>query len=151
MPRLQKGRTDREVVKFDAALVAEIPELLKQEAIEKGQWIEKSSGTAAFMNLNINPATGLILRSWNPVHRRYPGTRHFSKGPWIGGKPFDTGVNRGTAPGDFPKGGGPTKVFDPEPAARLRCQGHSYRQIAKSLGLGVGTMVRTLQGRSKSA
>jgi len=45
----------------------------------------------------------------------------------------------------------PRKVFDREEVARLRRQGRSYRQIAKSLGLGVGTVVRTQQARSKSS
>jgi DNA invertase Pin-like site-specific DNA recombinase len=43
----------------------------------------------------------------------------------------------------------PTKVFDREEVVRLRRQGRSYRQIAKSMGLGLGTVVRTLQERSK--
>jgi DNA-directed RNA polymerase specialized sigma24 family protein len=33
----------------------------------------------------------------------------------------------------------------------LRHQGRSYRQIAKSLGLSVGTVVRALQARSKNS
>ncbi len=46
----------------------------------------------------------------------------------------------------------PKKVFDREEVARLRHQGRSYRQIAESLGLGVGTVVRTLQqGTDQSA
>jgi DNA invertase Pin-like site-specific DNA recombinase len=45
----------------------------------------------------------------------------------------------------------PLKVFDREEVFRLRCQGRSYRQIAKSLGLGLGTVVRTLQARAKSS
>lgn len=45
----------------------------------------------------------------------------------------------------------PRKIFDREEVFRLRRQGRSYRQIAKSLDLGVGTVVRTLQGRSKSS
>ena len=35
----------------------------------------------------------------------------------------------------------PKKIFDREEMVRLRRQGRSYRQIAKSLGLGVGTVV----------
>jgi DNA invertase Pin-like site-specific DNA recombinase len=38
-----------------------------------------------------------------------------------------------------------------EEVFQLRQQGRSYRQIAKSLGLGLGTVVRTLQSRSKSS
>jgi DNA invertase Pin-like site-specific DNA recombinase len=45
----------------------------------------------------------------------------------------------------------PKKVFDREEVVRLRRQGRSYRQIAESLGLGVGTVVRTLQARSKTS
>jgi DNA invertase Pin-like site-specific DNA recombinase len=45
----------------------------------------------------------------------------------------------------------PRKVFDREEVVRLRHQGQSYRQIAKSLGLGIGTVVRTLQAGSKSS
>jgi DNA invertase Pin-like site-specific DNA recombinase len=45
----------------------------------------------------------------------------------------------------------PKKVFDREEVAELRRRGHSYRQIAKRLGLGVGTVVRTLQECSKSS
>jgi putative DNA-invertase from lambdoid prophage Rac len=45
----------------------------------------------------------------------------------------------------------PQKVFDREEVFRLRRQGRSYRQIAQSLGLGLGTVVRTLKGRSKSS
>jgi len=43
----------------------------------------------------------------------------------------------------------PQKVLDREEVVRLRRQGRSYRQIAESLGLGVGTVVRTLRERSK--
>ena len=43
----------------------------------------------------------------------------------------------------------PQKVFDREKVALLRRQGHSYRQIAKHLGLGVGTVVRTLETHSE--
>jgi DNA invertase Pin-like site-specific DNA recombinase len=45
----------------------------------------------------------------------------------------------------------PKKVFDREEVVRLRHQGRSYRHIANALGLGVGTVVRALQGRSKSS
>jgi DNA invertase Pin-like site-specific DNA recombinase len=44
----------------------------------------------------------------------------------------------------------PRRVFDRERVLRLRCQGQSYRQIAKSLSLGLGTVARTLQGYSKN-
>ena len=44
----------------------------------------------------------------------------------------------------------PKKVFDREEVATLRHHGLSFRQIAKCLGLGVGTVVRVLQERSKS-
>ena len=42
------------------------------------------------------------------------------------------------------------KVFDREEVAILRHRGLSFRQIANRLGLGVGTVVRALQERSKS-
>jgi DNA invertase Pin-like site-specific DNA recombinase len=45
----------------------------------------------------------------------------------------------------------PKKVFDREGVVRLLYQGRSYRQIAKTLGIGTGTVVRTLQARSKSS
>jgi DNA invertase Pin-like site-specific DNA recombinase len=45
----------------------------------------------------------------------------------------------------------PKKVFDRDEVVRLRHQGRSFRQIAKSLGLGVGTVVRVLKARSKSS
>jgi DNA invertase Pin-like site-specific DNA recombinase len=45
----------------------------------------------------------------------------------------------------------PKKVFNRDQVAELRRRGHSYRQIAKRLGVGVGTIVRTLQERSKSS
>jgi len=45
----------------------------------------------------------------------------------------------------------PKRVFDREEVLLLRHQGRSYRQIAKSLRLGVGTVVRTLQERSKTS
>jgi DNA invertase Pin-like site-specific DNA recombinase len=45
----------------------------------------------------------------------------------------------------------PRRVFDREEAYPLRRQGWSYRQIVKSLGLGLGTVVRTLQPCSKSS
>ena len=43
----------------------------------------------------------------------------------------------------------PRKIFDREEVLRLRRQGRSYRQIARSLRLGLGTVVRTLQARAK--
>jgi putative DNA-invertase from lambdoid prophage Rac len=45
----------------------------------------------------------------------------------------------------------PKKVFDREEVVRLRNQGRSYRQIAESLALGVGTVVRTLRERSRDS
>ena len=42
----------------------------------------------------------------------------------------------------------PKKIFDREEVARLRHKGRSYRQIAEALGLGVGTVVRTVQKQS---
>jgi len=42
----------------------------------------------------------------------------------------------------------PKKVFDREEVIRLRHQGRSYRQIAQSLGLGLGTVVQTLEGHA---
>ena len=45
----------------------------------------------------------------------------------------------------------PKKIFDREEVATLRHHGLSVRQIAKRLGLGVGTVVRELQERSKSS
>ena len=45
----------------------------------------------------------------------------------------------------------PRKIFDREEVLRLRRQGRSYRQIARSLGLALGTVVRTLQARAKSS
>ena len=45
----------------------------------------------------------------------------------------------------------PRRVFDREEVFKLRRLGRSYRQIAKSLGLVLGTVVRTLQGCSKSS
>jgi putative DNA-invertase from lambdoid prophage Rac len=44
----------------------------------------------------------------------------------------------------------PRKIFDREEVLRPRRQGRSYRQIASSLGFGLGTVVRTLQARAKS-
>ena len=44
----------------------------------------------------------------------------------------------------------PKKVFDREEVARLRNQGRSYRQIAETLRLGIGTVVRTLQAGPKA-
>jgi len=45
----------------------------------------------------------------------------------------------------------PRRVFDREEVFRLRRQGRLYRHIAKSMGLGLGTVVRTLQEYSKSS
>ena len=45
----------------------------------------------------------------------------------------------------------PTRVFDRDEVLRLQRQGWSYRQIAKSLDLGLGTIVPTLQRCSKSS
>jgi DNA invertase Pin-like site-specific DNA recombinase len=45
----------------------------------------------------------------------------------------------------------PRRIFDREEVAILRRQGLSLRQIAKKLGLGLGTVTRTLQSRSKSS
>jgi putative DNA-invertase from lambdoid prophage Rac len=42
----------------------------------------------------------------------------------------------------------PRRIFDREQVAALRRQGLSYRAIAKKLGLGLGTVTRTLHGRS---
>jgi DNA invertase Pin-like site-specific DNA recombinase len=44
----------------------------------------------------------------------------------------------------------PKKVFDRDEVMRLRHQGRSYRQIAESLGLGVGTVARTMQAAAKT-
>jgi DNA invertase Pin-like site-specific DNA recombinase len=43
----------------------------------------------------------------------------------------------------------PKRIFDREDVFELRRQGRSYRQIARSLGLGLGTVVWTLQARAK--
>jgi DNA invertase Pin-like site-specific DNA recombinase len=45
----------------------------------------------------------------------------------------------------------PRKIFNREQVVELRRQKLSIRQIAARLGLGVGTVVRTLQERSKSS
>ena len=45
----------------------------------------------------------------------------------------------------------PLRIFDREQVAALRHQGLSLRQIAKKLGLGLGTVTRTLQRRSKTS
>jgi DNA invertase Pin-like site-specific DNA recombinase len=45
----------------------------------------------------------------------------------------------------------PRTIFDLEEVFQLRRQGRSYRQIATTLGLGLGTVVRTLQERFKSS
>jgi len=44
----------------------------------------------------------------------------------------------------------PKKVFDRHRVVELRSQGLSMRQIAKTLGVGLGTVSRTLQAHSKS-
>ena len=44
----------------------------------------------------------------------------------------------------------PKKIFDREKVVRLHQDGLSLRQIAKSMGIGLGTVSRTLQERSKS-
>jgi DNA invertase Pin-like site-specific DNA recombinase len=44
----------------------------------------------------------------------------------------------------------PRRIFDREQVVALRRQGLPLRQIAKKLGLGLGTVTRTLQGRSKT-
>ena len=43
------------------------------------------------------------------------------------------------------------RVFDRDEVLRLQRQGWSYRQIAKYMGLGLGTFVRTLRLCSKSS
>ena len=45
----------------------------------------------------------------------------------------------------------PPRIFDRDAVLQLRRQGLSYRQIAKKLALGLGTVTRTLRERSKSA
>lgn len=45
----------------------------------------------------------------------------------------------------------PRKIFNREQVVELRRQGVSIRRIANRLGLGVGTVFRTLQERSKSS
>lgn len=45
----------------------------------------------------------------------------------------------------------PKKIFNRERVIELRRQGLSLRQIARREGLGLGTVVRTLQERSKSS
>ena len=44
----------------------------------------------------------------------------------------------------------PRKIFDRKKVVRLHQEGLSLRQIAKSMGIGLGTVSRTLQERSKS-
>ncbi len=44
----------------------------------------------------------------------------------------------------------PRRMVDREQVAALRRQGLSFRQIAKKVGVGLGTVSRTLQARSKS-
>jgi transposase len=43
----------------------------------------------------------------------------------------------------------PRRIFDREQVVRLRQQGLSMRQIAKKMGVGLGTVTRTLRERSK--
>jgi DNA invertase Pin-like site-specific DNA recombinase len=45
----------------------------------------------------------------------------------------------------------PRRIFDREQVAVLHQQGSSLRQIAKKLGLGLGTVTRALQPRSKTS
>jgi DNA invertase Pin-like site-specific DNA recombinase len=45
----------------------------------------------------------------------------------------------------------PRRIFDRDQVADLRRRGLSLRQIAKKLGLGLGTITRTLQSRSKTS
>jgi DNA invertase Pin-like site-specific DNA recombinase len=45
----------------------------------------------------------------------------------------------------------PRKIFNRDSVATLRAQGLSIREIANRLGVGVGTVARTLLGRSKSS
>ena len=45
--------------------------------------------------------------------------------------------------------GRPKRIFNRERVIELRRHGASIRQIAKHLGVGVGTVTRTLQARSK--
>jgi DNA invertase Pin-like site-specific DNA recombinase len=45
----------------------------------------------------------------------------------------------------------PRKIFNRDSVATLRAQGLSIRDIATKLGVGVGTVARTLHGRSKSS
>ena len=44
----------------------------------------------------------------------------------------------------------PKKIFNRESVIKLRTQGLSLRKIAQRLGIGLGTVVRSLQERSKS-
>jgi DNA invertase Pin-like site-specific DNA recombinase len=44
----------------------------------------------------------------------------------------------------------PRKIFDRDEVVTLYRQGHSLRQIAKRLGLGLGTVTRALKERSKT-
>jgi DNA invertase Pin-like site-specific DNA recombinase len=43
----------------------------------------------------------------------------------------------------------PKRIFDRDRVAQLRAQGLSIREIAKKLGIGVGTAARTLQAVPK--
>jgi len=40
----------------------------------------------------------------------------------------------------------PRKIFDRERVVRLRAQGLSLRQVSYEMGIGLGTVVRTLRG-----
>jgi transposase len=44
----------------------------------------------------------------------------------------------------------PKRIFDRDTVATLCSQGLSIREIATRLGLGIGTVARTLQARSKA-
>jgi DNA invertase Pin-like site-specific DNA recombinase len=44
--------------------------------------------------------------------------------------------------------GRPKRIFDREQVLRLRAQGMSLRHIAEELGLGLGTVVRTLKSHT---
>jgi DNA invertase Pin-like site-specific DNA recombinase len=45
----------------------------------------------------------------------------------------------------------PKKIFNRESVSKLRAQGLSLRKIAERLGIGLGTVVRSLHERSKSS
>jgi DNA invertase Pin-like site-specific DNA recombinase len=46
--------------------------------------------------------------------------------------------------------GRPKRVFDRQRAVQLRQQGRSLQQIARELGVGLGTVVRALDGQKLS-